>query len=105
MMVDIAGRGGPAQVRGTGDAYGAPSIRGVGSALWSKRVCGFGACTEFSVVFAAPSSSPQVCAVFTVLRAHYFRVPGRIAQKGGDATERRRYVVAAILEADSILVR
>ena len=46
-MIDIAGRGGPAQDGGTGDPFGAPSIRGVGSVLWSKRMCGFGACTEF----------------------------------------------------------
>ncbi|KAL0047939.1 hypothetical protein WJX82_003675 [Trebouxia sp. C0006] len=68
-------------------------------------MCGFGACTEFLVVYAAPSSSPQVCAVFAVLRAHYFRVPRRAAQKAGDATDGRRYVVAVNLGADSIVVR
>ena len=104
-MIDIAGRGGPAQVSGTADPSSGPSICGVGSALWSKRMCGFGACTEFLVAFAAPSSSPQVCAVFAVLRARYFRVPPRAVQKAGDATDGRRYVVAANLGTDSMLVR
>ncbi len=45
-MIDIAGRGGPAQLSGTADPFGGPSIRGLGSALWSKRMCGFGACTK-----------------------------------------------------------
>ena len=62
-VIDIASRGSLAQLRGTADPFGGPSIRGVGRALWSKTYVWFRSLHQ--VDFAAPSSSPQVCAVFS----------------------------------------
>lgn len=81
-------------------------IRGVGSAMGSRRMCGFGACTKCfrsSFFFATSLRSLEV------QRGHYFRVQGREAQNSGgeqsDATERRLYAVAASFRADSVLDR
>ena len=62
-VIDIASRGSLAQLRGTADPFGGPSIRGVGRALWIKTYVWFRSLHQ--VDFAAPSSSPQVCAVFS----------------------------------------